>query len=228
MRRNAFRLLTVCGLTAMAGCGFGKSTPLSRAAGSGDVHEIVRLLDAGTPIDEIQGRGLSALVLAARSGQIEAVRLLLSRGADPERRCGVNDWTPLEHALHKGQNAAALLLLDAGRSRGPALDRALVMAAGYGNPAMVRALLGHGARAGASAPGGVTALSSAVGGAWDIDYAFPGCEPHAEAVRALLEADPSLRLGSGTVDEAARRFARKHGCDSVLALVDGIQSAAGR
>ena len=221
MRRTIALAVLGTVLACSAGCSWDPSTPLARAAARGDLREMESLLAQGADLEAADLRGLTPLIAAAREGQADAARLLLRRGADPNHTGGVNRWTPLEHAIHKGRNETGLILLDAGRARGNGLDAPLIMAAANGNAAMVRALLAHGADPGARDAGGFSALAGAVGGAWDIDYAFPGCEAHTETVRALLDANPALRLEDGKRDRAARRYAEKHRCVELLALVEG-------
>lgn len=58
-----------------------------RAARLGDVETLKRLSAdrEKQPIDHIDGNGVTALMVAARSGQVEAVRFLLANGADVKR-----------------------------------------------------------------------------------------------------------------------------------------------
>lgn len=56
-------------------------SPLFEAARDGQVDRIIRLLDAGDPIDARNARGQTALHVAARCSRIEAAALLLARGA---------------------------------------------------------------------------------------------------------------------------------------------------
>jgi uncharacterized protein len=43
------------------------------------------LVDAGADVNESQERGFTPLHAAAQNGDVESTRLLLERGADPER-----------------------------------------------------------------------------------------------------------------------------------------------
>jgi ankyrin repeat protein len=94
----------------------------------------------------------------------------------------------------------------------------LVMAAGYGNAEAVAALLAAKADPRAVA-GGETPLSAAVGGTWDIDNAWSGCEAHTATVRAILAAAPGLRLPENSEGSAALASARRKGCEEILRLV---------
>jgi ankyrin repeat protein len=84
------------------------------AAGKGDVDEVRRLLaadpvlvNATTPI------GRTPLHLAAAAGHAEAVKALLSLGANPAIR-GARGATPLHEAAGKGHLAVVQALLDGG------------------------------------------------------------------------------------------------------------------
>ncbi len=87
--------------------------------------------------------GGSPLIGAVRRGDVTQTRQLLNSGADPNRREGVNNWTPLMHAVHKNQTGTARVLIEGGAevdARGPHEETALMMAAGYGQEEMVRLL----------------------------------------------------------------------------------------
>jgi hypothetical protein len=61
---------------------------------------------------EDSGRGYSPLLWASRNGHVEAVRLILEAGADPN--ADVGDENPLRAAVWRGSLAAARLLIDHG------------------------------------------------------------------------------------------------------------------
>ena len=218
-----YALLAVLVILAATGCNFpGPETPLAQAAAAGRCDEVRRLLEAGAQVDERDRTGFTALTWAARHGEVEVVRLLLAAGANPNLRdTYVNGWTPLMHALHKGQTAVARSLLAAGADPnvpGNGGFTALLMAAGYGNAEAVGALLAAGADPKAEA-GGETPLTAAVGGSWDIDNAWSGCEAHTATVRAILAAAPGLRLPENSEGSAALASARRKGCEEILRLV---------
>lgn len=65
--------------------------PIHDAAARGDVEEVRRLLDDGTPVDQFDttegfGRPTTALYRASMAGRTEVVELLLDAGADPTLR----------------------------------------------------------------------------------------------------------------------------------------------
>jgi hypothetical protein len=97
------------------------------------------------------GSPISPLIAAARDGDSMQVAQLAASGADVNQRGGVNDWTPLMHAVHKNQLAAVRALLDAGAdinatagARGR--DTALSLAVVQNEPEIAALLRAHGAK----------------------------------------------------------------------------------
>ncbi|MGO9789918.1 MAG: ankyrin repeat domain-containing protein [Solirubrobacteraceae bacterium] len=98
------------------------------AAEAGDTVAVALMLDVGIPIDtRNDGHGATALHVAAHSGNVPTVRLLLMRGADIEARDRVFDASPLAWAaVGSGEQPASApdpdweavvrTLLDAGAS----------------------------------------------------------------------------------------------------------------
>lgn len=198
------------------GCSYVPSSPLGQATVKGDLPEVRRLLAASADPDApVSGFDITPLGISVRIGRPDIAAALLDAGADSEMLSGVNDWTPLVHAVHRGQEETVRLLLSRTHPGKDSLSKALTMAAGYGMTGIVRELVA------AEAPGTPEALVGAVGGTRDIDAAWNGCGPHTEAVRALLQASPDLRLPDSYAGRAALRFAEKKGCTEVLALVRG-------
>ena len=142
-------------------------TRLTAAAAKGDYDSVVKLLNDGADPNDTDSQGFTPLMWAARFGHVEIVKALCYAGADTNiQDDGPNHWTALIHAIHKGQNRAAILLMDNGadvnaKARGGA--SALVFAAGDGNTEIVKALLDNGADPYAETEDGVTSLTSAVG-----------------------------------------------------------------
>src|SRR5262249_3474702 len=151
---------------------------------------------------------ISPLALAARAGRLDAIELLLERGADPHRISGIAKWTPLLHALHKNQIPAALRLAETCPAPSRELAEALFMAAGYAQTDAVKALLAPGADPHSTFDDGETALTFATAGAFDVDYAYSGCEEHTATVKALLAAAPDLAL-TGSAGRHARHAAEQ-------------------
>ncbi|HEY6400212.1 MAG TPA: ankyrin repeat domain-containing protein, partial [Blastocatellia bacterium] len=127
--------------------GTGLERALIRAATNGDLAGIEELLRAGANVNctvDIGEFG-SPLSAAAYKGRLDAVRLLLDRGADPNV---VSDAGPLINAAEAGHVEIVSLLLD----RGAIIDRivpgnqnALIRASGKGRLEVVKLLVARGA-----------------------------------------------------------------------------------
>jgi hypothetical protein len=70
--------------------------PLHKAVVSGDLARVSSLLDAGHDVDELDGKD-TALHLAVRAGQPEALQILLDKRASLDERDS-DGWTPMHHA----------------------------------------------------------------------------------------------------------------------------------
>ncbi len=151
------------------------------------------------------------LPFAVREGNVGEVRALLARGADPNRQFGVNSWPPLMHAVHKNQLETAAVLLEHGadvNKGGPEGMTPLMMAAGYGNDAMVALLLRHRADPHLKTRDGANVLDFALTGVSDIDkFTLFRCQD--STVSLLVRTQPSLR---GTAETSSRNFARLKRC----------------
>jgi ankyrin repeat protein len=175
-------------------------------------------------IDSVQS-GFGPLAKSAREGDLTTLQRMLAAGADPnDVDPGGNHWTPLFHAIHKGQAGAVDLLLKAGAdpitSRGGVTP--LLMAVGTGNAAIVRRLL----RAGADPHTDDRVLLTAVsGGALsDLDNPLLG-RCNADVVQVLYEKAPDLRLEPGPRTRVALWFAWFNRCGDQLRAA-GVKGAS--
>ena len=169
-------------------------SPLIQAARTGSLDTIKLLLDSGADMnlsgptgDDWDATPLQHAILARQSG---AVRLLLERGADPNRVAGPNAPAPL------------------------------LLAAGDTDPTFVNLLLAHGADPAVEDESGVTPLARAVsaGTIHGPDRPmFGGCR--VETVRALLAHDPALRLKRNAAGNNALWWARFQRCGDVLRMI---------
>lgn len=158
----------------------GNATPLANAVlgsvGDKPGEELVGLLlDAGAQLNNyVNTEGLdgvlpgSLLAVAAQSGSVQLVRLLLASGADPNFRYDLEDWTALQCAIASGSEDIVHVILEAGadiNASPSTMDgrTALQEAASRGNLEIVRLLLRKDADVNASAGKvrGVTALQAA-------------------------------------------------------------------
>jgi ankyrin repeat protein len=144
-----------------------------------DLDSLRALLDHGATL----GKGL-ALVSAARGGLIEAVDLLIERGA-PLEEAGGDGFTPVLMAALEGHSSIVARLIAAGANLEAVSQRgqtAISMAAGNGHVEIVRALADAGATL-ESAGEAWTPLATAAGGG------------HVATVTELLRrgADPNGR-----------------------------------
>lgn len=82
-------------------------------ARDGNASGLTPYLDAGLPTDLTDPQGNTLLMLAAYHGHPDLVRVLIARGADPDR---VNDrgQSPLAGAVFKAVDGVVEALLDAG------------------------------------------------------------------------------------------------------------------
>ena len=232
--RHLGHLWSTVFLAALAACRDGPPTPLTRAAGTGDTRQVQALLAQGTDPNEIDGAGGTALIAAAREGHVDAMRMLIKRGADVNRRDDrFARWTPLVHAIHKGQDAAARLLLDSGAEVDAAMHGGatpLIFAAAYGQTAIVEDLLSRGADPHHQTVDGVTALSNAAGGGpvFDITDGPRIGSCHLDTVRALLHHSPDLELPANIWSRAARFLGRSKDCEEAFALLEARRRSGAR
>lgn len=178
------------------------------------------------------GQPIGALATAARQGDLDAIDRLIAAGADVNAPSGVNEWPPLIHAIHKGQRQAVARLLDRGASVAGRVGRqALFMAAGYGDAETVTLLLSRGVSMPDDVPSAASLIAVAIGGAWDVDYQWSGCDRHAAVAKLLVARDPDLRVvgilsptslarARSTFEyRVARWYAERKGCDELLRIV---------
>jgi len=133
--------------------------PLMLAARGGYINVMELLLEHGATLDVTDGVGQCALYRATYGDQLDAVRWLLSRGADANRVA--NGSTPLNTAIMWNQIDMVELLLEHGAdvnvaAKGDVWRSPLMCAAS--NPDMIRLLLAKGADVNLRDEHGMTAL----------------------------------------------------------------------
>jgi ankyrin repeat protein len=169
-------------------------TALIWAARSGSIDAINLLLDAGADVNLPGSTGddwdATPLQHAILQRQPAAVRLLLDRGADPNRAAGRGSPPPL------------------------------MLAAGDTDPSILKLLLAHGADPAVEDAAGATPMSRAVsaGTFHGPDRPmFGGCR--VETVRALIAYNPALRSKRNSALADAIWWARLQRCEDVLQLI---------
>lgn len=217
---NAALVLTVA-------CVRGPDTPLTQAAAHNDVAALRQLLADGHKADEGSHDSWTALIWAARSGSIDAIKALLDAGADINlARTTGDDWdaTPLQHAILARQPASVRVLLERGadinRSAGHADLTPLFLAAGDTDPTFVKLLLAHGADPAVEDEQGATPLTRAVSAGMfhgPDRPMFGGCR--IDTVRALLAHNPKLHVKHNKAGSDAIWWARVQRCGDVLRIV---------
>lgn len=84
---------------------------LLTASSMGQCDEIVRLLDAGGNLEERSDNQSTPLLLAAKGGRLDAVKLLLKRGASVNVADEPGLWSPLLYAANYGHDEVCKELL---------------------------------------------------------------------------------------------------------------------
>lgn len=148
-----------CECTGFLGGGYTALTMASKREGS---EQVVRLLlDAPAQVDEPSNDG-TPLMVASEHGSLDVVKLLLSKGADPNKARNREGDTALMHAvLHYNNLEIVSLLLAAGadvNGHGKTGVTALMWAAERNEPAVARKLLDAGAQLELTTQRGRTAL----------------------------------------------------------------------
>lgn len=169
-------------------------TALIWASRSGSIDAMTLLIDSGADLNRPGSTGddwdATPLQHAILQRQPAAVKLLLERGADPNRSAGEKSPKPL------------------------------FLAAGDTNPAILKLLLAHGADPTVEDEHGATPLLRAVSAgtlSGPDRPMFGGCR--VETVRTLVAHDPRLRLKRNAARDDAIWWARVQGCDDVLRLI---------
>ena len=85
------------------------------AAANGNVSEVIRLLDAGVPIDIVDRDSRTALTRAAMWNKTDIIHKLLQRGAGDNKRDG-GGWTALHWRASLNKTDAIRTLLEHGAS----------------------------------------------------------------------------------------------------------------
>jgi len=166
---------------------------LLSAVDVGRIDRVRELLAAGADVNARISDGATPLMHAAHDGNLALVRALLDAGAD----VGATDssgWTALTKAvynasLNRGFADVVQALIDAGGNVEAPIGygiRPLMLAAGYGETAVVETLLAAGADVLARNDGGLTALMM-------VKEKF-----YVDVINLLYEAEHNAGVGEGS------------------------------
>ncbi|MEW6351666.1 MAG: ankyrin repeat domain-containing protein [Thermodesulfobacteriota bacterium] len=168
----------------------GAQSDLWIAALTGDTQELQRFIDAGADVNARDGQGWTPLMNAAQKGHVEAVKLLLDKGANPAaERCGRS--AAVEAVVSGGSPEIVALLVDRGLgvvpNSGTQQWPLLASACKWGRVEAVKLLLAKGAEVNQRGPGGTSPLMVACS------------EGQTEAAKVLLDngADVNQRDAEG-------------------------------
>ena len=96
-------------------------TPLMKASEEGFVEIMKMLIEMNVDVEAVNRNGRTALSFAAapsmrlserRDTPIDALQLLLSKGADPTRKCTTRKWTPKQYAEKEKRHDAVTVLTE--------------------------------------------------------------------------------------------------------------------
>ena len=119
------------------------------AARSGDAEMLAAYVDAGVPVNLVNGNGDTMVMLAAYYGNDAAVATLIARGADVDRH-NHRGQTPLAGAVFKNDPTVVGLLLSAGADPLAGSPSALETARYFERDEIARQLVGRVERLSAS------------------------------------------------------------------------------
>jgi len=108
------QMLIFAGANVRATTRLGTYTPLYLASQQGHGKVIQALVAAGSDVKAGTPNGTTPLMVAAASGEVEAVRVLLDNGADVNAKDGVRAQTPLMYAAASNRAAVIELLASKG------------------------------------------------------------------------------------------------------------------
>jgi len=111
------------------------------AARKGDAARVRALLARGVDVNAAWRYETTALLMAARRGSAEVVRILLDNGARTDVKDTFYGMTPVSSAAGEGHVEIVKMLLEKGA---PGRDDALAIAASNGNLEMVKTILSFG------------------------------------------------------------------------------------
>lgn len=179
---------------------------------SGDIATIKKLLTRGVNPDVMDNNGNTALIIAAREGKDDIMRVLYLAGAKINTRNQFGESAIMLAALNGHSQAVNTLIAIRANTQGNRQGwTALLYAAFSGHSGIVRQLLDNGASPNEATENGMTALMLAAKNG------------HVEVVKALLEyhADVTIVNEQGAT---ALSLAIERGNTNIAALLDATKS----
>ena len=169
----------------------GDTSSVADAAMAGDRAAVRARLTSGDDVNAAQGDGMTALHWAAKHGDVELVKMLLTAGANVRATTRLGNYTPLLMASESGSAGAIESLIASGADTKAVTASGvtpLMFASAAGQSDAVKTLLAHGADVNAAEPGrGTTALM------------FAAANRRSEAIRALIAAHGDVNAASKVV-----------------------------
>jgi ankyrin repeat protein len=169
------------------------SESLQQAVEAGDLERVRAALAALADCNARNADGATVLMLAAHAGRIDIVRALIAAGADvnatDERGWGALLKAVYNADLDRGFADVVAVLIEAGAAIEAPIAygiRPLMLAAGYGETAVVQTLLDAGADVLARNDGGLTALMM-------VKEKF-----YVDVINLLHEAERDAGVGEGS------------------------------
>lgn len=170
---------------------------------------VKKFLEVGADVNPQNINKQTALMVAAKNGNIESVKFLLNANADISAK-DIDEMTPLLHAVTSGNVVVTKFIYDNGGKNDFSNEQnaatALSIAAGNSQPEMIRFLLQTGVKANSRLKNNANALTMA------------SMRNNTEAVKLLLEAgaDPNLQ-GKETVPPLT--WASNYGYTEIVKLL---------
>ena len=203
--------------------------PLNVAAQFGSLQDVEKVLKQDpTALNMQDEEGMTPLAGAVVQAQVDVVRLLLEKGADPNIP-NKNGLTPLEHACGRDQ-AAGMALAELLVARGAAVNPTnktdwriplLEWAISSDNAELVKFLIEHGADVKAKSPNGDTPLHTAADrGDMEIAELLVACGADVNA--KIIGGTTPLHKAAWGGGEAMVKFLLSKGAEADAKRTDGV------
>ena len=211
MKATLFAILTV--LMMFPAAAQSRDQALIAASAKGDLKSVERLIREGASVTAKDNRGRTALLAATHGNHVAAARALIAAGADVNAKDDIED-SPYLYAGAEGRTEILkMMLLTADlKSVNRYGGTALIPAAHYGHPDVVRVLLGTAIDKDHVNRLGWTALLEAV-------ILGDGGPTHTEIVRLLVEAGANVNIADKE-GVTPLRHARQRGFAGMVRILE--------